>query len=220
MNVPLRRVALFDLDGTLTYHDTLRDFLLGYLRQHPARSLRLGRLLPPLLRYPLDRDRGRLKSTAIRTVMGGDSRAVIDAWADRFVATLRPRGAFRPAALATVERHRAAGDHLVLLSASPDLYVPRIGSSLGFERTVCTEVAWWGDRLEGALASPNRHGEEKSRCLSRLRALYPGLAVTAYGNSAADLPHLRQAERALLVNANAPARRRAAEVGVPVDDWS
>jgi phosphoserine phosphatase len=100
------------------------------------------------------------------------------------------------------------------------LYVPRIGALLGFERTLCTEVAWRRDRLDGALRSPNRRGEEKSNCLAWLRSQYPGLPVVAYGNSASDLPHMRKADRALLVNANGPARDEAAADGIPVADWN
>ena len=99
---------------------------------------------------------------------------------------------FRADALATVEAHRAAGDHLVLLSASPDLYVPLIGEHLRFERTLCTEVVWDGDRLGGALKTPNRRGEEKVRCLEWLRTQYPDAPIIAYGNSDSDLPHMMQ----------------------------
>ncbi|MGC2030343.1 MAG: haloacid dehalogenase-like hydrolase, partial [Steroidobacteraceae bacterium] len=126
----------------------------------------------------------------------------------------------RPAALAAVEAHRAAGDHLVLLSASPDLYVPRIGRNLGFERTLCTELAWRAERLDGGLRTANRRGAEKLRCLTWLRTQYPGLPIVAYGNSAADLDHLRQADRALLVNGNAAARALAKHWGIPTADWS
>jgi phosphatidylglycerophosphatase C len=155
--------------------------------------------------------------------MGGDRRSTIEAWAESFVASLERR-AFRPAALAAVEAHRAAGDHLVLLSASPDLYVPAIGRLLGFERVLCTEVQWRHvasaeDRLEGTLRTPNRRDEEKSRCLIWLRTQYPHLPVIAYGNSRSDIPHLRQADRALLVNGSAAARRSAAAAGIPVMDW-
>jgi phosphoserine phosphatase len=41
----------------------------------------------------------------------------------------------------------------------------------------------------------------------------------AYGNSAADLDHLRQADRALLVNGNAAARALAKRWGIPTADW-
>ncbi|HLN48007.1 MAG TPA: HAD-IB family phosphatase [Steroidobacteraceae bacterium] len=214
-------VALFDLDGTLTWRDTLMPFLTGYALRHPARLMRLWRLGPALIEYAVrGRDRGRLKSRVIRAVMGGDCRAAIDAWAESFVRMLGPRRAFRPGALAALEAHRTAGDHLVLLSASPDLYVPLIGRLLGFERTLCTEVLWQGDRLDAALKTPNRRGEEKLRCLEALRPQYPGVPIVAYGNSGSDLVHMRRADRAILVNGNAAARRAAAKAGIPAADWT
>ena len=217
---PTRWVAVFDLDGTLTFGDTLRQFLAGFLRQHPRRCAGLWRLPFALLGYAArDRDRGRLKSSVIRMIMRGENRNVIDACADSFVSTLGARRRLRAAALAVLETHRAAGDHLVLLSASPDLYVPRIGRVLGFERTLCTEIEWRGERLDGGLHTANRHGAEKLRCLEWLRAQYPGLPVVAYGNSASDLEHMRHADKALLVNGNAAARGLAAQWGIPTADW-
>jgi phosphatidylglycerophosphatase C len=213
-------VALFDLDGTLTHRDTLLPFLAGYLARHPARLARLWRLVPAVLGYALGgRDRGRLKSRAIRAVMAGDTRTLVAEWAEHFVADLKPRGAFRAAGLAVLEAHRSAGDRLVLLSASPDLYVPLIGRLLGFERTLCTEIRWDRDRLDGALLTPNRHGAEKVRCLEQLREVYAHAPVTAYGNSLSDIPHLALAEHALLVNGNAAARRGAARAGIPTGEW-
>jgi phosphatidylglycerophosphatase C len=214
-------VALFDLDGTLTWCDTLLPFLVSYVRRHPRRAPRLWRLPWALASYALQgRDRGLLKSRAIGMVMGGANRDDVEHCAQAFVDTLSRRRGLRPAALAVLEAHRAAGDHLVLLSASPDLYVPRIGRSLGFEFTVCTEMEWQGDRLLGSLRTPNRHGEEKSHCLARLREKYPGLPIIAYGNSASDVDHMRRADRALLVNGNAAARSLASHWQIPTSDWT
>jgi phosphatidylglycerophosphatase C len=209
-------VALFDLDGTLTTRDTLLPFLLGYLLRRPSRLLRGWRFAPALAEFALGRDRGRLKSRAIRAVMGGESRAAVDAWARSFVASLK----FRAGGLHTLETHREAGDHLVLLSASPDLYVPLIGRLLRFERTLCTEIVWDGERLDGALRGENRRGEEKVRCLERLRDEYPASQLIAYGNSASDIAHMQRADRAVLVNGNSAARRLAARAGIPAVDWS
>src|SRR3984893_14016559 len=153
-------------------------------------------------------------------IMGGERRFIIDALRPSFVATLRPREPFRPRAVAGVEAHRATGDHLVLMSASPDLYVPLIGRLLGFERTVCTELEWQGDRLDGGLKTANRRGEEKLVCLTWLREQYRNLPIIAYGNSASDLDHLRQADRALLVNGDNAARRLAARWNIAVSNWS
>jgi phosphatidylglycerophosphatase C len=224
MNTPGARhdpcVALFDLDGTLTWRDTLLPFLAGYLIRHPQHLWALWRLLPMLAAYVAQRDRGALKSRAIRMVMGGASRASVDAWAEVFVDSLQSRHMLRPAALAALGAHRASGDHLVLMSASPDLYVPRIGRLLGFERTLCTEVLWRGDRLDGHLKTPNRYGEEKLRCLAWLRTQYPAVRIVAYGNSASDLIHMREADGAILVNGNAAARRHAAGSGIATAEWT
>jgi phosphatidylglycerophosphatase C len=212
-------VALFDLDGTLTWRDTLLPFLLGFIGRRPLKVLRLWRLPFALYGYWQDRDRGMLKSRVIRMIMGGARRSVIEAWADTFVSNLTPKRRFRPLALAVLETHRAAGDHLVLLSASPDLYVPQIGRLLGFERTLCTELEWQDGRLDGHLKTPNRRGEEKLRCLTWLREQYPGLPIIAYGNSASDLDHMRHADRALLVNGDSAARYLAAKSDIAVSSW-
>ncbi len=212
-------VALFDLDGTLTWRDTLLPFLLGYLRRRPHRALGVWRLPLALFRYWQDRDRGVLKSRVIAMLMRGEKRSVLEAWTDTFVAGLIPGKRFRPLALAVLETHRACGDHLVLLSASPDLYVPSIGRLLGFELTLCTEIEWQGDRLDGRLKTANRRGEEKLHCLNWLRQQYRNLPVIAYGNSASDLDHMRQADRALLVNGDDAARRLAAKWQIAVSYW-
>jgi len=215
------QVALFDLDGTLTWKDTLLPFLRGYLARYPARVLRLWRVPLALAGYVVGvSDRGVLKSRLIRAVMGGESRARIDAWAASFVNNLHARGAFRPRALAVLSEHRAAGDSLVLLSASPDLYVPNIGRLLGFERTVCTTLRWRGDILDGHLNSANCRGEEKVLCLQELRGAYPDKPFIAYGNSLSDLAHMRQADRAVLVNGDAAARRLAGRWSIPTAEWT
>ncbi len=217
-------LAVFDLDGTLTWHDTLLSFLAGYVGRTPAKLWRLWRLPGALLSYLLGGfDRGLLKSRVIKMVMEGDPRSAIGAWADVFVQSMQARGLFRQAALTILESHRRAGDRLILMSASPDLYVPRIGRLLGFELTLCTEIAWRAatpeDRLDGALESPNLRGEEKLHCLQWLRTQYPGSPIFAYGNSASDLAHLKTVERPMLVNGTRRARHEAGRLRIPIGAW-
>jgi phosphatidylglycerophosphatase C len=213
-------LALFDLDGTLTWRDTLLPYLAGYLRRRPHRAFGLWSLPVALFRYWRNRDRGALKSDLIKMVMRGEKRSVVDAWSKDFVAGLTPKHRFRPIALGVLEAHRASGDHLVLLSASPDLYVPVIGQLLGVELTLCTEIQWNGDRLDGSLKTANRRGAEKVHCLTWLRSRYPGTPIIAYGNSASDIDHMRQADRALLVNGNGEARHLADKFAIGVSYWN
>ncbi len=212
------RLAVFDLDGTITRRDTFVGYLRGWLRRHPGRRRRWPAAMAALRFLLAGRDRGRLKSDLLRTQMGGADRAEVDAWSADYVAGLGD-GDLCPGALAAIARHRAAGDRLVLLSASVDLYVPRIGERFGFDETICTGVAWRDGRLDGALTTANRRGEEKLRCIERLRARHPGARIAAYANSTSDLAHLAGVEEPLLVNASGRALRRARRRGIPSADW-
>lgn len=219
MSTPATRVAVFDLDGTLTRRDTLVPFLLGWLRTRPQRWWRLWRLPFTLARYALRiSNRGQLKASLVRQAMAGAHRDEIEAWSEAFADHV-VRHELRADAVNAVRRHRDAGDHLVLLSASVDLYVPKIGARLGFHETVCTGLSWQGDRLTALLTSENRRGEEKQRCVEELKALYPLARFAAYGNAACDLDHLRIVDEPLLVNAPPAARAQAARLGIRCDDW-
>jgi phosphatidylglycerophosphatase C len=197
-------LAVFDLDGTITRHDTLLPYLLGFLLRHPWRLPRLLLAVPALARYPVHRDRGALKGALLHASFGGLTREHLKRWSAHFVPRLLQRGLYGEA-LDAIAQHRARGDRLVLMSASPELYVPRIGEALGFDESVCTRLTWRADgRLEGHLATPNCRGEEKRRCLAALIRRDAPQRVVAYGNAASDLPHLRLAQQGFLVNV--PAR--------------
>jgi HAD superfamily phosphoserine phosphatase-like hydrolase len=211
------RVAVFDLDGTLTRHDTLWPYLCAWQRSHPSPGFWPGVAFASA-RWLLHRDHGRLKSRLIRIAMGGTRREDVAAHTQRFVEALGAAD-LCPGALAAIERHRAAGDRLVLLSASVDLYVPAIARRFGFDEAVCTEIAWSGDRLDGALASPNRRAGEKLRCVLDLRARFPGTAFTAYGNARTDFDHFEAVDEAVLANAGPRLRRQALRRGYRTADW-
>ena len=211
----LPQLVVFDLDGTITRSDTLAGYVFGFACWRPWRLLGYLGVLPTLLRFALRRaDHGELKGRVIRSVMGAASQAEIRAWPAVWVPRLLARGVF-PEALAAIAQHRAAGDRLVLMSATVDLYVPELASVLGFDAHICSQVAWDGVRLDGRLSSPNVRDEEKARQLRRLAAAHPGRRIMGYGNSRPDLPHLRLVDKAVLVNP--PPRLRALASDLPVE---
>jgi len=212
-------IAIFDLDGTITYRDTLFPLVLRLLARRPLRLLRLARVAPAAFRFLLNHDRGALKQSLLQQTVRGTSRTELTALAAEFVRDTIEHRCFQDA-LAAIRRHRDAGHHLVLMSASVDFYVPEFGRQLGFDQIISTGVRWNGEFLDGTLTTANRRGEEKAICLRRLVSERQDDETFAYGNSDSDLPHLRLARHGLLVNGNMAARRAAAALGVATADWS
>jgi phosphatidylglycerophosphatase C len=216
------RLVVFDLDGTITYRDTLFPYVTGFLARTGRSRLRLARLVPTLAAFGVGAaDHGAVKSTLIRATLGGASRTQLKAWTEEFVPWVVNRGS-SPGALDSIKAHREAGDLLVLMSASTDLYVPQIGQALGFQQVICTGIAFDGaGNLDGALTTPNRRGAEKVRCLQALKQQYPGLELIAYGNAGSDLAHLALADQPRLVNASRGTLRKARAMGLqPFANWS
>jgi len=216
------RLVLFDLDGTITYRDTLFPYANGFLARSGRSRLRLAGVAPALLRFGLGAaDHGAVKSAFIRATLGGATREALYAWTADFVPWVVTGGS-SPGALGMIRSHREAGDHLVLLSASTDLYVPQIGAALGFHEVLCTGVAFdAAGNLDGALTTPNRRGPEKVRCFQALKQQHAGLETVAYGNAGTDLAHLLLADQPRLVNASAATLRQARALGIePYANWN
>jgi phosphatidylglycerophosphatase C len=214
------RLALFDLDGTLSRRDTFLPFVAGLLARRPSRWLRTPLLLGPLTLFLLGRlDRGGLKGAILHALFAGMSHEQIAQWSARFATDTVP-ARMHADGMRALQDHVAAGDHVVVLSASPDLYVPLIARRLGANETHCTSIRWNGPRLDGRLAGPNRRDHEKSRVLDALRAAHPGRTVIAYGNSGADLIHMRRCEEAVFVNASAARAAVLSAEGIRCVRWN
>ncbi len=106
----------------------------------------------------------------------------------------------RPLVQDRVTWHRRAGHKLVVVSASPELYVAPLGQRLGFDAVLGTRLEVGPDgRLTGRIEGCNCRGQEK---VERLRAwMGPEPAfLYAYGDSAGDRELLAAADVAVRVS--------------------
>jgi phosphatidylglycerophosphatase C len=190
-------VAAFDFDGTLTRRDSLLPFLLfvrgaaATAQAVVAESPRFGRVL--LGRATRDEAKEALLT---RLLSGADLRQLSDA-GQVFGERLATRGV-RPAMRRRLEWHRQAGHRVVIVSASPTLYLNAAGRRLGVDAVMATELEVDADgRLTGKLAGRNCRGDEKAK---RLRAWLddsghePSGQVWAYGDSRGDAEMLALAD--------------------------
>jgi len=215
-------LALFDLDGTITRRDTYLAYLLGFLVRHPTRLLRAAPLPVAVLRHLAgQRDNAWLKTTFLRAILSGVPRRALEAWTEIFLDRVLAKG-LRPGARKAIERHRAAGHRLVLVTASLDFYAEPLSRRLGFDAVLCTRAAYDVDgRLTGALDGDNCYGECKLRQVERYLAEdAAGLPVICYSDHHADLPLLRFATEPVAVNPSRRLRRVALSQGITIADWN
>ena len=214
-------IAVFDLDGTLTRRDTYLAYLLGFLRRRPGRWFRALVLPAATIPYYLGmRDNTWLKATFLKTVLGGVSRGEIDAWTERFIGHLLA-AEIRAGARRALDRHRRAGDTLILATASFDFYVEPLAERLGMDGVICTKAGWDDhDRLTGEIVGDNCHGARKLRLVQAyLQASGHDGSVTFYSDHHSDEHLLRYVDSPITVNPTARLRRAIAGSGIPMVDW-
>ena len=188
---------MFDFDGTLTRRDTLLPFLR---RTRGASRTSIALLATSLL---LLRDRDAAKEAVLRRLLAGQDVDDLRAAATLFADTVITR-ALRASALERVESHKSEGHELVIVTASPELYVGQIGERLGFAAVLGTRLETDGNgRLTGRLEGRNCRGAEK---VERLRAWLGeadgAVTVHAYGDSAGDRQLWEFADHAYRVRGN------------------
>ncbi|MES2188867.1 MAG: HAD-IB family hydrolase [Pseudomonadota bacterium] len=194
-------VAAFDFDGTLTRGDTLLPFLVSGLGW-PRFLLALLKCSPWLAGYGLRLVRNDVaKQRLLLETLRGRSLLELDQWTTRWLDDDFSRR-LRTNSMARLDWHLEQGHCCVMVSASPDIYLRRVARQLGFEGLLCTQMAVEGERLTGAMRTPNCHGEQKVVRLKawlaeRFGADASRLTMYAYGDSSGDLPMLRMAGEGL-----------------------
>ena len=212
MSDPGLRVAAFDVDGTLTQRDTLLPFLQRLCgTQRLARALaRHGVALSAMVVGRAERD--TVKDLLLARLLAGWDAAEVRSAGVAYAGFLADADRLRPDTLARLHQHRAAGHRVVLVSASPEVYLGPLGRHLEVDAVLCTTLEEGPDgRLTGRLAGRNCRGPEK---VVRLETWLAGQAageatgdqpyLYAYGDSAGDRELLARADVGILVKPRRP----------------
>ena len=182
--MPDRDLALFDFDGTITRSDTFTPFLYFVSsRGHIVReSLRLA---PKILRYKLGLvPATRMRAIAAHSTFAGRSEAEIRGLGVAYARNVLP-GVVRPHALERIRWHQQRGDHVVVVSASLDMYLRPWARALELD-VIATDLSVEQGILTGSYAGGDCTGSEKARRVQARYTLsrYPN--VYAYGDTSED----------------------------------
>jgi len=217
--------ALFDLDQTLVPWDLQVVFGNFVLKRQGWRRVLL---LPFLCSLPLAKCLGneRMKRLFLGVVRGM-KREKLESLADDFADQVVEQLVY-PEVLAEVQKLKEQGRTLVLLSASPELYVARIGERLGFDASFGTEVEW-GENVSWLPRFP--HGNHKgANKLVRLEREFGRSTKelwqksVGYSDSKADLPMFSICEEKVAIHPEGLFLEKAEEGGwrilKPAKTWA
>lgn len=220
------RLAIYDLDWTITSEPTWTPFLLlGAWRLAPWRLLLIPVAAAAAVAHAVGAiGRDRLKSMMHRIMLGRMLPAhratrLAEEFADRWVCDH-----IRPGALAQIATDREEGRRLVVATAAHRFYAQAIAARLGIADVVATEAARdaRGDILP-TLDGPNCHGPAKLTMIERWVA-NEGIDrrtshVRFYSDHVSDRPTFDWSDEPVAVNPRRTLRNLAIERGWRIVDW-
>lgn len=204
------RLAIYDMDKTITRSPTWTRFLVHYARSEAPWRLALLPLAGLLAAGYGARllNRARLKEATHWLMIGRRTAPERLARAARsFAAATIATGVFADA-VAQIAADRAAGCRVVLATASPHFYVDEVARLLGIADIIATRAQRdAGGQLLWRIAGDNCYGAAK---LAKVEAWLAGEAVprdTAhirfYSDHVSDAPLFDWADTACVINADA-----------------
>jgi HAD superfamily hydrolase (TIGR01490 family) len=145
-------------------------------------------------------------------------RAQLDGWHREFMAQ-HVTPALRAEARALVERHRAAGHALALITGTNAYVVTPIARAFGIEHVLAVEPEELDGRFTGRIVGTHTYQEGKVRkveeWLARRGHSLHEIVTTFYSDSVNDLPLLERVNHPVVTNGDARLLAIARERGWP-----
>lgn len=223
----VHRVAMYDMDRTITRSGTYSGFLMHVARQRQQWRLAFLPLVGlASLAYSLRLiDRSRLKAINLRLLVGKRFRRaeiapLAESYADKVVA-----GGLHAAALDQIAADREAGYRLLLATASFHLYVDAIARRLGIEDVLATRLDEpdGADHIHARVAGDNCYGDAKfariSDWLATNAITRDAAHIRAYSDHVSDHPMLHFADEAVATTPSRKLKQLAPKMGWSVVDW-
>ena len=215
------KAAFFDLDGTLLTVNSGRLWMQRERREGRISAWQQAKALVYLLGYRFGLiDMHRVMGKALQTVKGLPEQTVrewTEAW---YEAEVKPLAA--PGAWAAIQKHREAGDLLVLLTSSSPYESAVALRHFGLDHALSTRYEVADGRFTGEVIVPMCYGHGKVEIAEAFAAEHElDLAASAfYSDSITDLPMLERVGAPRVVNPDPRLKRQAAKRGWPVLDWT
>lgn len=187
----MKRLAVFDFDGTLTSKDSFLAFIRYYKGVVPFYTGML-QLLPWLLAYKLKLyPNWKAKEKVLSHFFAHTAEDAFREKGRRFARELIPR-MLRPKAKQALRRHQQEGDRIIVVSASAEPWLQAWCAAEGIE-LLATSLECREGKITGKLKGRNCYGPEKVERLKKHLPLENFEEIHVYGDSAGDRELLKLA---------------------------
>lgn len=179
-----RIVAFFDFDGTVTKKDTLLEFI-RYVKGDLSFFFGFFIHSPILVLYKLQVVSNQAaKEMMLRYFFGKMDASLFNEHCERFAREQLPL-LLRPKALKEIDKLKAHGADIVIVSASPENWL-KTWCNTNDLKCVATRLVIADNKVTGKIDGRNCHGKEKVRRIEAEYTLSNFTSVYAYGDTSGD----------------------------------
>lgn len=129
--------------------------------------------------------------------------------------------AIRPEALALVQKHRDAGDRIIIITATNEFVTRPIAKAFGVEALIALELerdasGWFTNEISGVPTLREGKVQRLQQWLTREGLGWADVDTTFYSDSRNDLPLLERVNHPVATNPDTTLRAVALEKGWPI----
>ena len=187
----MKKLYLFDFDGTLTYKDTMFLYLKFYNSTKFYVQFVKHISLFVLLKLKLA-DAEKVKKSFISSILKGESRAKIDKKAQSFFEKFE-RDIFRKNALEFIQNIDRTQTECYIVSASLDIWVKPFAEKLNI-KLLATQTEFADDIFTGNFIGKNCNGPEKVKRIIEAVKGRKFDKIIAFGDTSGDREMLAWAD--------------------------
>lgn len=185
----MSKIAFFDFDGTITYKDTLLEFI-RFAKGDAAFWTGFLLYSPFIVAYKLGIITNQdAKERILRHFFSKTSAAEFDRLCEEFAEKIIP-GLIREKAIREIYKLKEEGAEVVVVSASAENWVSKWSNAHGLN-CIATRMECADDVISGKISGRNCYGEEKVERIRKEFDLSRYQKIYCYGDTNGDWPMLK-----------------------------
>ena len=189
----MKKIVVYDFDKTIYNGETSTDFMLFFLKRNPRYIIRLCNVLYSLFYYK--KNLKKSKEIFFR-ILNGVNIEFLKEEINEFWKVKKDK-IFSWVYDEILENKKVA-DELILISATPSIFLEKISKELGFDKLLATEFENTNKLFDSKIKGANCKGKEKVNRLNEYIDNYTILKF--YSDSMSDKPLFDLAGEKIFIN--------------------